>query len=81
MSFLNPNSLVLPTQLLPVVPADAVRFDPSIVTVYGAGIVVLVDSSGVVSTLTGVPAGAQLPCMCTGILATGTTATNMVRTF
>ena len=67
-----------------VTPSDTDRFDePSTILVVDGGDVVCEpwDSAGSSVTLAGVPAYFTIPFRVAKVMATGTTATNMIRVF
>lgn len=80
MALSNPVTPVGGTSAAAVTPSDTAAFPPSVIYVGGTGAVAVVPADGRGSVVfAGVPAGAQLPVLATQVLATGTTATNIVR--
>ena len=61
----------------PITPSDTTAFFADALSVGGAGNVTCLDRDGTSATYT-VAAGAQIPVQCTKVMATGTTATNIV---
>ena len=62
----------------PVTPSDVDTFAPSAIYVGSGGTVTAKDTQGFAATYD-VIAGTTLPCLYTAILATGTTATGIIR--
>jgi len=63
-----------------VTPSDTETFGPSLIFVGGAGTITVRDVSGSTVQFTA-PAGVTLPVLATGVMATGTAATLIVRVF
>ena len=61
-----------------VTPNDSDTFGPSLIYVGGAGTITIRDCNGSAVQFTAV-AGGTLPCLATGVNATGTAATLIVR--
>ncbi len=61
----------------PITPSDATTIAADALLVGGAGNVTVLDRDGTSAMYT-VAAGAQIPVQCTKVMATGTTATNIV---
>lgn len=64
-----------------VTPNDTDEFSPSIIYVGGAGNVTVRDTCGNPVVFTAVPAGTVLPVLCSGVNATGLTASNITRSW
>ncbi len=63
-------------------PSDSVTFGPSRIYVGGTGNDATRDTDGgPIITWTAVPAGSVLPALAVQVMATGTTATNIIRMF
>lgn len=64
----------------PITPSDSVDLSEDVGAIYigGAGDVSLVTVRGTTLTFTGLPAGITLPWKARRVLATGTTATNLI---
>lgn len=75
----QPVCVTYGTRAFNVTPSDTATFESSTLWIGGAGNVVVICDNGIAATFTGVPAGTILPVMATGVAATGTTATNIVR--
>lgn len=81
----NPFTLSYPTGAKAVTPSDTVVFPPALIYCGGAGAIAVMpaDQAGVAApaavTFAAVPAGSVVPVMSIQVLATGTLATNIVR--
>jgi len=71
----------IPSRMTAVTPSDTTELRGAALYIGGAGNVALANSAGDTVTFTGVLAGSVLPVQFTKVLATGTTATNLVRLY
>ena len=81
MSTEQATTPVYPTAALAVTPSDVTTFGASAIYIGGAGNVTVVTGAGQQVTFTGALAGTMLPVQCTKVLASGLTASNIVRVF
>jgi len=80
--FLAPNTPMLPDRAETVTPNDSTIFNASAVIACGAGdIKVQPAGGGAPLVFPSWPACVPVPCMCTMVYNTGTTATNIRRVY
>lgn len=80
MAQTNPVTPLPGTTAIAVTPSDTAAFPPSRIWVGGAGTVTVRCADNINTALfTSILAGTEVPVLAIGVMATGTTATNIVR--
>lgn len=77
----SPTFPMFPGDAAAVTPSDTNTFNPSVLFVGGVGNVTLKTAQGSTVLFFSVPGGSIIPVQAIQVLATGTTASNIVRIF
>ena len=77
----SPTFPMFPGDAASVTPSDTNSFPPSVLFVGGVGNVTILTAQGSTVLFFSVPGGSIIPVQATKVLATGTTASNIVRIF